>query len=260
MRSQKRSLHPAARDRMIALKVPHSETHTPKFAELSAGCFAHPSGALWLPQQAAAAVGGLAMADGTRRAEVRAAALQVDSIALLERLLHELHPRLIVLSSPIAASPQIFPFIRDELRQRLAPLLAAARIVVVDAEVEMWRAIGLEASPAFRELPLSVLSEAPAARPPLDGVLVPGPWHPVVSIGGSSETLHRLPAFLVYPGAILLPAVSVAAPTFDLGRGLPPALASLAANRPAEAFALRRGQFLPLGRLNLRPRAPRPGR
>ena len=74
---------------------------------------------------------------------------------------------------------------------------------------------------------LRVLPRMP--DPLTDGVLVvPGEYHPVVSVGDAGSTSQRLPVYLVYSKAILIPGPAGSGACFDIGRGLPPALAPLA--------------------------------
>ncbi|MCL4843953.1 MAG: hypothetical protein KJZ79_19030 [Bryobacteraceae bacterium] len=190
--------------------------------ELAAGVFAHPSGGLWLPAMAT---------------------LIVASIPQVEDL--EGGPR-----------PELIVAVGDPDTLKSYRINALSAIFPVTGDPEAWRRTGLQTWPEWRGGGLWVTPRMPDLS--TGGVLVvPGGYHPVVSVGDAASTKQRLPAYLVYSKAILIPGPAGSATSFDIGRGLPPALAPLADSGVAEAFALRRGEVLPLGKLRLKARQVR---
>lgn len=203
--------------------MPASTTGAPsRQKELANGVFAHRSGGLWLPA---------------------ISTLIVASIPEAEDLDEGLWPELIVVTGDS----------RDIKSSCINNLPA---IVPVTDEPAAWRKTGLQAWPEWRGGGLWVTPRIPDLE--TGAVLVvPGGYHPVVSVGDAASTKQRLPAYLVYSKAILIPGPAGSTTSFDIGRGLPPALAPLADSGVAEAFALRRGEVLPLGKLRLKARQVR---
>jgi hypothetical protein len=193
-----------------------------KQPELAAAVFAHRSGGLWLPA---------------------ISTLIVASIPEVEDLEVGDRPELIV----VAGNPgNIKPSRIKELPE----------ILLVTDYPAVWQQTGLQAWTEWRGGGLRVVPRMPDLL--TDGVLVvPGEYHPVVSVGDAASTRQRLPAYLVYSKAILIPGPARSGACFDIGRGLPPSLAPLAESGSAEAFVLRGGVALPLGKLPLKARQVR---
>jgi hypothetical protein len=190
--------------------------------ELATGVFVHPGGGLWLP-----ALGVLIAA----------------SIPEEEDLEQGPRPELIVVTG-------------DPGEVKISRINRISGIIPVTDEPGAWRRTGLPVWTEWLGGGLRVLPRLPDSFG--DGVrVVPGEYHPVVSVGDAASTGQRLPVYLVYSKAILIPAPAGVGTSFDIGRGLPPALAPLADSGPAEAFALRRGEVLPMGKLRLKARQVR---
>jgi hypothetical protein len=190
--------------------------------ELATDVFAHRSGGLWLP------------ATGT---------LIVASIPEAEDLEEGDRPESIVVVG------ELDPVKRSRIKE-------LPRIVRVADNPGAWQYAGLQVQTQWEGGGLRVLPRLPGSL--IDGVrVVPGEYHPVVSVGDAVSTNQRLPAYLVYSKAILIPGRVGLSGCFDIGRGLPPALAPLAESGAPEAFVLRRGVVLPLGKLRLRVRQTR---
>lgn len=70
-------------------------------------------------------------------------------------------------------------------------------------------------------------------RWPEGSTAVLGHWHPAASVKDAAGARIRYPAFLVWPGAIVLPAFSPFSKGLDIGRGIPGGLSELVGDRSA---------------------------
>lgn len=205
--------------------------------ELHPGLQAHPSGALWLPAAGAALLADvhLGYAWAMRRRGQLGPPVSAGVGERLERLLQELQPRLLVVLGDLVHAPRPGAEEQAAIERQIASLRAHAGLLLVRgnhdrgfardfAHLELpaveewafggWRAVhGDQAGPGQR--------------------LILGHFHPAVSIRDAAGARMRLPAFLVFPNAVVLPAFSPLAAGFDVRRGLPAGLrAIVGAGRP----------------------------
>ncbi len=222
------------------------------------GLWAHPSGALWIPETRTALVADVHLGYSwaqRRRGELGPLA-DVNAKEKLVRLADDLSPREFVFLGDLVHAPRPCGPEREWIESLLTQLANRARIIAVRGNhdrafarefghlnlstVETWSAPGLLALHGDR------LSTAPV---PEAATLIMGHLHPSLALRDASGANHRVPLFLATNHCIVLPAFSPFARGFDVGGGLPLDLQACFRSDEILAFAATASRVAALGPL-----------
>lgn len=239
--------------------------HDDHLIEFLPGLAAHASGALWLPDDRTALVAELHLGTiWTHRRRGQVGTIISGSVEQrLDHLLNELHPEQIIVMGDLVHSTRFSLSERDGVERALNDLQSKTRVVLLRGTHER----AFERDFAHLRIPVigrwngTVATATHGDRIPddisEDRMLLMGHWHPTVSICDAAGAIQRLPAFLVYPRFVILPAFSPFAVGFDIGRGLPPELGRWTSGQEAHALAVSGDRVSLLGKLRARARSPR---
>jgi len=227
-------------------------------SELLPGLWAHPSGALWIPELQTALVADVHLGYSwaqRRRGELGPLA-DVAAKEKLLRLAEELQPQQIVFLGDLVHAPRPCAPERAWIEELLTELSLRSKIVAVRGNhdrafarefghlpvvtVETWSAFGILALHGDR------LAQVPI---PESGVLILGHLHPSLALRDASGANQRVPLFLVTPHCIVLPAFSPFARGLDVSGGLPAELNACFRDSAIQAFAATQKRVAALGPL-----------
>jgi putative SbcD/Mre11-related phosphoesterase len=236
--------------------------------EIGKGLFGHSSGALWIPAESALLVADvhLGYAWAQRRRGQLGPLTEGGVNAKLTQVLEELDPRLLLVLGDLVHAPR--PGLEEKrvIEQSLQGFAQGRQLVLVQGNHDRGFARD------FGHLPVTVRpfwsgesitavhGDRPEEYPLPEGqTLVVGHWHPSVSIADSAGATLRMPVFLVWPKAIVLPAFSPFAAGFDVSRGFPAAMLESipCGKQAAEVYAASGKRIRRLGQIQPRMRKAR---
>ena len=213
--------------------------------EIAPGLWAHATGAAWLPEARAALAADihLGYAWALRRRGQLAPPAGGGVRAKLERMLDELQPRTLVALGDLVHAPRPGEEERRGIEELAAMICSRTGLIIVRGNhdralardfpalagrlVDRWEAAGWLAVHG------DVLEAAPEqAR------LILGHFHPAIAVRDAAGVAVRVPAFLAFPRAVVLPAFSPLAAGWDLRRGLPEALRPFESQGRPRAWAV----------------------
>jgi putative SbcD/Mre11-related phosphoesterase len=236
--------------------------------EISKGLYAHASGALWLPGERTLLVADvhLGYAWAQRRRGQLGPLTEGGVREKLMGVVSAVEPRRLVIIGDLVHASRPGAQEREVVEATLRTLATDREVLLVRGNHD--HAFGRDFSHApVRLIPFwggesvtAVHGDRPREFPlPMGHTLVVGHWHPSVSIADSAGATLRLPVFLRWPEAVVLPAFSPFAAGFDVSRGYPPQLMDSIPNggRPVEIYAATGTQIRRLGTMQPRRRRPR---
>lgn len=199
-----------------------------RLVELAAGKFAHPSGALWLPEPRAVLVADVHLGYGwaqRRRGEL-GPVMDGGARDRLRALLDELDPARVVFLGDLVHAPHPGEEERALIEETVRSLAARAALTVVLGNHDRGFArdfgdLPVERTAVWKQADVAavhgdLIGEAPSAP-----CLVLGHLHPAYTLHDAAGAGRRLPAFLRSRRAIVLPAFTPFSPGFDVTRGIP---------------------------------------
>lgn len=221
------------------------------------GLYAHPSGALWIPETLTAVVADVHLGYSwaqRRRGELGPLA-DARAREKLFALCDELRPREIVFLGDLVHAPRPCAAEREWIEETLIALSSRAGLVAVRGNhdrafarefghlqircVESWSANRLTAVHGDRfEFAL-----------PEGHTLVLGHLHPCLAVKDASGAAQKLPLFLVTTSCIVLPAFSPFARGYDVACGLPEDLQTFFGKTEIQAYAATSKRVVALGPL-----------
>jgi putative SbcD/Mre11-related phosphoesterase len=236
--------------------------------EIGRGLFAHASGGLWIPGEQTLLVADvhLGYAWAQRRRGQLGPLTEGGVREKLAAVLTSLDPRRLVVIGDLVHAPKPGTQEREVVEATLQALAEGREILLVRGNHD--RAFGRD----FGHLPVRMIpfwsgdtvtavhGDRPQEYPlPHGHTLVLGHWHPTVSIADSAGATLRLPVFLQWPAALILPAFSPFAAGFDVSRGYPPQLMDgiPASGKPVQVYAATGTRIRRLGRMQPRRRKAR---
>lgn len=237
-----------------------------RLLEFAPGLWAHCSAALWMPEDGVAIVAdvhlGYAWAQRRRGQLGPLADGQVGT--KLREMVEELKPEEVISLGDLVHAPRPSREERDVVVMALREITTRTRLRVVRGNhdralerdfpelgitmVDSWEGSLVKAFHGDRLSHLRINREKRH---------VLGHWHPTVSICDAAGAVQRLPAFLVTDHFCMMPAFSPFAAGFDVGRGLPSELESVAGDGESKAIAVTGKRAMFLGRLTPRARKRR---
>jgi metallophosphoesterase superfamily enzyme len=221
--------------------------------EVFPGCFAHGSGALWIPESRTAIIADLHLGYGWAQRRRGELGPMVDGGVerLLDGLRQALEPRAMVLLGDIVHAPRPLP----EEREHIARVLTG-----LQNEVSLYCVLGnhdraFERDFAGLELHIGRDWNGSGIHAVHGDVLpaevervVAGHFHPALSIEDDAGFARRMRVFLVSRNLCVLPAFSPFAAGCDIRRhGLPGALREKFRVRPPRILVAAGDRVIPLG-------------
>ncbi len=195
--------------------------------EIGPGRWAHPSGALWLPDEGALLIADVHLGYGwaqRRRGEL-GPLLDETLPAKMARVLDELAPRRVILLGDIVHAPNPAPDEHALIERTLAALTARAELVLVRGNHDRLFAEQFAATLADRwetRTLVAVHGDRFPARIRTRHI-VSGHWHPSYAWKDAAGVPHRFPVFAASDSLTVLPAFSPFSAGYNLRRhGIPP--------------------------------------
>lgn len=228
-----------------------------RLLELIPGCQAHASGSLWLPDIATLVVAdahlGYCWAQ-RRRGELGPAADGYTQKKLLETV-EELPVETVVFLGDVVHAPRPAPQERALIEATLQQLGAKARLVFVRGNHDRgfrrdFPALEAAWLESWQWENLVALHGDRPAGADQEVVHLLGHLHPVYGLRDDAGVKQRIPIFLVYPRAIVLPAFSPFAAGFDVRRGIPEEIRRLTGEAIPGLIAATGTRVLRLGALD----------
>lgn len=210
--------------------------------EIRPGLFALPSRAVWIPSESCLLVCDvhLGFAWAQRRRGLLGPLVEGDAAARLSHLLDRFNPARLVVLGDLVHAPRPCAEERRLIETAVEAWASRTEIILVEGNHDR----GVERD--FAGLPLRVEPywEAPGVvaahgnRPdfpwPEGATALLGHWHPAVTIKDGAGARLLMPAFVVWPHAVVLPAFSSFSRGVDMGRRRPPELLATARVRPGQ--------------------------
>lgn len=222
------------------------------------GLFAHPTGALWLPESRTAIVADVHLGYSwaqRRRGELGPLA-DFHTRDKLFKLVEQLVPATLVFLGDVVHAPRPCAPEREWIEAVLLDLGRRASLVAVRGNHD--RAFGRE----FGHLPIAFQEQwsndsitavhgdrLSAAIVPEQHTLIAGHLHPSLAIRDAAGASHKLRVFLASRTCVVLPAFSPFAGGYDVTHGLPKELLACFRGNPVEAYAATETRVARLGPL-----------
>ena len=207
--------------------------------ELAPGKFAHPGGALWLPEPRAVLVADVHLGYGwaqRRRGEL-GPVIDGGARDRLLALLDELNPVRVVFLGDLVHAPKPGAEERAIVEDAVNTLASRTQLTVVPGNHDRgfaadFRGLPLEQTTVWKHAGVAAVhGDAPGEAPPAP-CLVLGHLHPAYTVHDAAGAGRKLPAFLRSRRAIVLPAFTPFSPGFDVARGLPNGLRAVLGHGP----------------------------
>jgi uncharacterized protein len=224
---------------------------------LHSGLWAHASGALWIPESKTAIVADIHL--GYSWAQRRRGQLgPLADERTREKLLHlceELDPRRFVFLGDLVHAPKPCEPERRWIENVLRELGGAAELTAVlgnhdRAFADEFSDLPVETTLCWTDASLAAIHGDQLALPiPEHGTLILGHLHPALPVSDGSGASRKLPAFVVSPSCVILPAFSPFAGGYNLACGVPGELQALFRGEEMETFVVTGRRIAHLGRL-----------
>lgn len=214
------------------------------WCEVIPGLVAHASGALWLPNENTLLVADvhLGYAWAQRRRGQLGPLTDGEVADKLLRVIDEFRPGTLVVLGDLVHAPRPSDPERAVIEQCLNQILARTSLTLVAGNHDR----GFAQDFAGSRVRLAKSWKCPgviachghsAGLPHESEVLLLGHFHPSVSVYDAAGATVRVPAFLVWPKGVVLPAFSPFSAGFNARRGLPAGLRLIMGKTSFRTFA-----------------------
>jgi putative SbcD/Mre11-related phosphoesterase len=221
------------------------------------GLFAHPSGALWIPESKTLLVADVHLGYSwaqRRRGELGPLA-DARTREKLYAVCRELLPTCLVFLGDLVHAPRPCAPERVWIEETLTQLAGAAELIVVRGNHDRAFArefghLSVKTVESWSNHTLTAIhGDRLITALPEHHILVIGHLHPAMAVEDAAGASRKLPLFLVTPHCIVMPAFSPFAGGYEVAAGLPDSLLPLFRNHEIEAVAVSGKRAICLGPL-----------